>query len=44
MSTEPNRVALEAERVEDLELHDAVSSDDDHAHLLVGGSGVCRLV
>lgn len=35
---------LKAERVEDLELHDAVSSDDNHSHFLVGGSRVCRLI
>lgn len=35
---------LEAERVEDLELHNAVSSDYDHSHLLVGGGRVCCLI
>lgn len=35
---------LKAERVEDFELHNAVSSDDDHSHLLVRGGRICRLV
>lgn len=35
---------LKAERVEDFELHNAVSSDDDHSHFLVRGSRVCCLI
>lgn len=38
------RVALETERVEDLELYDAVSPDDHHPHLLVGGGWICCLI
>lgn len=34
----------ETEGVEDLELHNAISSDDDHPHLLVGGCRIDRFV
>lgn len=37
-------LGLKTERVEDLELHNAVSSDDHHSHFLVGRGGVGCLI
>lgn len=44
LSTKQWASYLKAKRVKDLELHNAVSSDDDHPHFLVRGGRVCCVI